>query len=75
MLKKIPKNKPRTLDQLKEHYIVERKLADRLRNAGKEERQFLYSAVYNELYQQIPHHPEIKRKKILNLKSRLLIVS
>jgi len=51
----------RTLAQLREHYEVERELADRLRRSRKEDRATLYSAVYNELFRRVPHHPQRTR--------------
>lgn len=48
----------RTLEQLRQHYEVERELADRLRHATKEERRTLYSAVYDELFKRVPQHPQ-----------------
>jgi SAM-dependent methyltransferase len=47
---------------VREHYEVERELADRLRRASREERRTLYRSVYNELYQRVPHHPQLVRK-------------
>lgn len=47
---------------VREHYEVERELADRLRHATREERRSLYGAVYDELYQRVPHHPQLRRK-------------
>jgi SAM-dependent methyltransferase len=43
--------------QLREHYQIERELADRLRCAGREERRRLYALLYDELYRRVPHHP------------------
>ncbi len=48
----------RSIEQLVEHYTVEKQLADRLRNASKEERRTLYSSVYDELFRRLPHHPQ-----------------
>ena len=48
-----------TPDQIREHYVVERELAERLRSAGKAERRWLYAAVYDELFARVPHHPQI----------------
>lgn len=45
--------------QLREHYEIERDLADRLRHASKEERRDLYGVVYAERSARIPHHPLI----------------
>ena len=47
----------RSEDQLREHYVIERELADRLREASRAERRVLYSLVYAELLQRVPHHP------------------
>lgn len=51
----------RTLQQLREHYEVEKELAGRLRRATREERRSLYTIVYNELYRRVPHHPMLSR--------------
>src|SRR5262249_11201815 len=47
---------------LRRHYFVERELADRLRAATFEERKSLYRAVYNELFERVPDHPQHSRK-------------
>ena len=47
----------RSEEQLREHYRVERELADRLRQSTRAERRTLYSLVYEELLQRVPHHP------------------
>ncbi len=52
----------RTPEQIKEHYEIEKQLASKLRNASKEERRFLYRALYDELYQRVPHHPQLAQK-------------
>jgi SAM-dependent methyltransferase len=48
-----------TPSELREHYAVERELADRLRAASRAERQHLYGAVYAELFARLPHHPQV----------------
>jgi ubiquinone/menaquinone biosynthesis C-methylase UbiE len=53
----------RTPNQLREHYEIERKLANKLLNASKEERGLLYSALYDELYRRVPNHPQLTRKE------------
>lgn len=50
-------NEQRTLAQLREHYQIEKELANRLRRATKEERRSLYNTVYDERLRRIPHHP------------------
>jgi SAM-dependent methyltransferase len=47
----------RTGQQLREHYLIERELADRLRSAPRSERGALYSELYDELFRRVPHHP------------------
>jgi SAM-dependent methyltransferase len=51
---------PRSARQLREHYAVERELADRLRSAPRRERAGLYSEVYDELFRRLPHHPQLQ---------------
>lgn len=52
----------RTAQQLWEQYVVERELADRLRNASHSERGSLYTSTYEELFKRIPHHSQLTRK-------------
>jgi SAM-dependent methyltransferase len=51
----------RALDRIREHYVVERELADRLRAADARERTTLYRTVYDELFRRIPDHPQLTR--------------
>ena len=55
-------NQTRTAAQIREHYLVERELADRLRNTTRDERRQLYTAVYDELFRRVPTHPQLTRK-------------
>ena len=52
----------RTAEQVREHYLVERELADRLRHAPREARAALYPQVYDELFRRLPHHPQLARR-------------
>jgi len=52
----------RTAAQLREHYDIEKELAAKLRNASREERQRLYTSLYNELFQRVPSHPQLTQK-------------
>jgi len=52
----------RTQEQIREHYLIERELADRLRRAEKAERRKLYGPLYDELFRRVPHHPQLLRK-------------
>jgi len=53
----------RSEEQLREHYSIERELAERLRSSTKEERRILYRAVYDELLRRVPHHPRLSEKR------------
>ena len=53
----------RTFEQIREHYEVEKELAAKLRSASKEERRALYTAVYDELMERVPHHPRLLAKQ------------
>jgi SAM-dependent methyltransferase len=66
----IPKNESRTLERVKDHYLIEKELAARLRCATKEERRRLYSTLYNELFQRVPDHPQLSRKLNTRLRRR-----
>jgi SAM-dependent methyltransferase len=52
----------RTLERLVVHYQVERELSDRLRGADREQRRSLYPLVYDELFQRVSDHPQLKHK-------------
>ncbi|MFL5657745.1 MAG: polysaccharide deacetylase family protein [Ktedonobacteraceae bacterium] len=43
----------RTLEQLKEHYEIEKELATRLRESSREERRALYASLYDELFRRV----------------------
>jgi len=60
----------RTSNQIKEHYKIEKELANKLRRADKEERRNLYNVVYNELYKRVPHIPHLKREQDAKMHSR-----
>jgi SAM-dependent methyltransferase len=59
----------RTPEQLRHHYQVERRLADRLRRATSEERGRLYSDVYDELFRRVPDHPQLSWKTDPDIRS------
>jgi SAM-dependent methyltransferase len=53
----------RTPDRLRAHYLVERGIADRIRQArGAEERQAIFATMYEELFAQVPDHPRLAAK-------------
>ncbi len=61
MLKaKIPADDPRSIDRIRAHYDVERRLAQRLRAADRPARRTLYTALYDDLYRLLPDHPAFR---------------
>jgi hypothetical protein len=62
VIKKLKKNNHGTPEQIVEHYQLEKKLADKLRNSSREERAELYTEVYDELFTNIPYHGQLTRK-------------
>jgi len=59
---RIPKDEKRTVEQLREHYEIEKELAARLRRAPRDERKRLYGPLYDELFRRVPHHPQLTEK-------------
>lgn len=49
----------RTREQLFEHYQIEKELASRLKNADRSARKKLYASLYDELFERVPHHPQL----------------
>jgi SAM-dependent methyltransferase len=60
--KQLMKNWKRCSEQLREHYEIEKELANKLLNASRQERRHLYSALYDELLKRVPLHPLLRRK-------------
>lgn len=58
--KPLPPN--RTFEQIWNHYLVEKAIADRLKKASREERSLIYSTMYDELFSQVPDHPRLTRR-------------
>ncbi len=52
----------RSASELREHYEVEKELANKLRKASKSERAELYTSIYDELFRRVPHHTLLARK-------------
>lgn len=60
----------RTVDQLKNHYLVEKSIAQRLMAASRDERKAIYATMYDELFQKVPDHPRLNRRSDEELTSR-----
>jgi len=52
----------RTDKQIREHYLVEKKLAKQLRDAPATERGALYAKLYDKLFELVPTHPQLTRR-------------
>src|SRR5690606_33686531 len=52
----------RSPEQIREHYEIEKQLAARLSHSTPEARKTLYTSVYDELFQRVPHHPQLNTK-------------
>ena len=69
----------RSNERIRQHYLIEKELAARLRTASKQERQYLYTEVYDELFRRVPDHPQLYLKLDTaaqqgNLNSRLALL-
>jgi SAM-dependent methyltransferase len=60
----MPTNVTRTAERLRAHYEIEKALAAKLRAAGREERKHLYGELYDELYREVPDHPQLTREHL-----------
>jgi len=47
----------------REFYLIEKEIADRLRNSTREERKTLYSSCYDELFRRVPGHPQLMEEE------------
>ncbi len=50
------------LDSLRQEYLIEKEIADRLRNSDKEQRRLLYKKLYDEFFQKVPNFAVSTRK-------------
>jgi len=53
----------RTVEQLRNHYLVEKSLADQVRASSREERVSLFGRLYDELFARVPDHPRLHRRE------------
>src|SRR5208282_2009763 len=51
----------RTPEDIRNHYLAEKELADQLRSSRPEKRASLYLTVYEELFRRVPSHPLLFR--------------
>ena len=65
----LPKN--RNLEQIKNHYVVEKAIAERLKKSSHEERKRIYATMYDELFSQVQDHPRLTRREDEQLTKRV----
>jgi len=53
----------RTVEQLWNHYQVEKSLGDQIRASTREDRAALFARLYSELFQKVPDHPRLHRRE------------
>lgn len=53
---------PRTPEQLRHHYEVEKEIAQRLLNSTREQRTALFRTMYAEFFARVPDHPRLVRR-------------
>ena len=72
----VPPSEGLSRSRLRRHYEIERALADRLRNASKEERPSLYAQVYDELFRRVPELRRVgdpqARAYVIGLQAQIL---
>jgi SAM-dependent methyltransferase len=51
----------RTIEQIRNHYEVEKEIADRLKSASRPERREIYKHMYDELFRRVPDHQRLRR--------------
>src|SRR6266540_1639280 len=76
--KPLPPN--RSFEQVRNHYLVEKAIAERLKKASCEERKLIYATMYDDLFNQVPDHPRLTQRNNSRLtrtanKSKLELVS
>jgi SAM-dependent methyltransferase len=59
---RIPLPPNRSYEQVKNHYLVEKSIAERLKSANRKERVKIYQGMYQELFRRVPDHPRLTRR-------------
>lgn len=60
----------RSRERVLAHYLIEKALAARLREAGAEERGRLYRTLYDELFRRVPDHSQLRNKATGDVRQR-----
>jgi SAM-dependent methyltransferase len=59
-MKPVSANETRSPEEIKQHYVLEKKLAEQLRKASSVERKQLYPKLYAELFERVPYFSQRK---------------
>jgi SAM-dependent methyltransferase len=65
LVKSLPPD--RSFEQIKNHYLVEKSIAKRLKESSREERKLIYATMYEELFSKVPDHPRLTRRESTQL--------
>lgn len=60
LLRKLPSD--RSYEQIKNHYLVEKGIATRIKLATPDKRKEIYATMYEELFEKVPDHPRLTRR-------------
>ena len=61
LLKPLPPN--RSYEEIKNHYLLEKSIAERLKNSTREERTQILSTMYDEIFNKVPDHPRLTKRQ------------
>lgn len=61
LLKPLPPN--RSYEEIKNHYLLEKSIAERLKNSTREERTQILSTMYDEIFSKVPDHPRLTKRQ------------
>ena len=68
ILQSLPPN--RSYEQIENHFLVEKAIAERLKAANQAERVKIYASMYDELFSKVPDHPRLNRRNSETLTTR-----
>jgi SAM-dependent methyltransferase len=57
----------RSFEQVTNHYLVEKSIAERLKKSTRAERKVLYASMYDELFRKVPDHPRLTQRQSAQL--------
>lgn len=67
LTKPLPPN--RSFEQVLNHYLVEKSIAENLKKSSRAERRHIQATMYDELFRKVPDHPRLTRRQSVELTS------